>query len=281
MLLIFLTHNINSTADAYQLLVEKLQSWLVGIVHNIPNLVVAALVLVAMFFIARIFRKIAHKIFGRVKNKTIENLMATIVFIIVMISGIFMALGVMNLNKTVTSLLAGAGLIGLALTFAFQDIMQNFISGISMAMRRPFNIGDTVEVAGKRGVVRQLNLRTTELVNSSGEQLFIPNKEMHQNALINSSRGQSVQVRIVFGVPFKEDLDEVQQIIITSLEKQTKILNNTVDLFFTEFMDATVRAEVRFYIKRGENDSLIKSNAIKIIKKTLDALRKNTIANKL
>lgn len=276
MLSIFLTHNINSTRDAYDLLVEKLQSWLVAIVHHIPNLIVAILVLIAMFFIARLFRKIARKIFGHVKNKTVENLLANIIFTVIFISGIFMALGVMNLNKTVTSLLAGAGLIGLALSFAFQDIAQNFISGISMALRRPFNIGDTVEVAGKRGVVKQLNLRTTELVNSSGEQLFIPNKEMFQNALINSSRGQAVQVRIVFGVPYGEDLDEIQEIIVNALEKQTKILNNTVDLFFTEFTDANIRAEVRFYIKRGENDSLIKSNAIKIIKKILDTLHEKT-----
>jgi small-conductance mechanosensitive channel len=276
MLSVFLSHNINSTADAYQLLVDKLQSWLVAVIHHIPNLIVALLVLIAMYFIGRVLRKIAHKVFGRVKNKTIENLLANVVFIVVMISGFFMALGVMNLNKTVTSLLAGAGLIGLALTFAFQDIIQNLISGISMAMRRPFNIGDTVEVAGKRGVVKQLNLRTTELVNSSGEQLFIPNKEMHQNALINSSRGQAVQVRIMFGVPYREDLDGIQEIIVNALEKQTKILNNTVDLFFTEFTDANIRAEVRFYIKRGEDDSLIKSNAIKIIKKTLDSLHEKT-----
>jgi small conductance mechanosensitive channel len=272
MLSVFLTHNINSTRDAYDLLVEKLQSWLVAVIHHIPNLIVAILVLVTMFFIAKLFRKIARKVFTRVKNKTVENLLANIIFIVIFISGIFMALGVMNLNKTVTSLLAGAGLIGLALSFAFQDIAQNFISGISMALRRPFNIGDTVEVAGKRGVVKQLNLRTTELVNSSGEQLFIPNKEMFQNALINSSRGQVVQVRIVFGVPYREDLDEIQEVIVNALEKQTKILNNTVDLFFTEFTDANIRAEVRFYINRGENDSFIKSNAIKIIKKILDTL---------
>src|SRR5690242_6018535 len=273
---VFLIHNISSTRDAYDLLVDKLQSWLVAIVHDIPNLIVAVLVLVAMFFIARLLRKLARKVFSHVKNKTVENQLANIIFIIVFVSGIFIALGVMNLNKTVTSLLACAGLIGLALSFAFQDIAQNFISGISMALRRPFNIGDTVEVAGKRGVVKQLNLRTTELVNSSGEQLFIPNKEMFQNALINSSRGQAVQVRIVFGVPYREDLDEIQEIIVNALEKQTKILNNTVDLFFTEFTDTNIRAEVRFYIKRGENDSLIKSNAIKIIKKILDTLHEKT-----
>lgn len=277
MLSIFLAQNINSARDAYNLLVEKLQSWLVAVVHHIPNLIVATLVLVAMFFLGRLLRKLARKVFGHVKNKTVENLLANMVFTVVMISGIFMALGVMNLNKTVTSLLAGAGLIGLALSFAFQDMAQNFISGISMALRRPFNIGDTVEVGGKRGVVKQLNLRTTELVNQSGEQLFIPNKELHQNALINSSRGQAVQIRIVFGVPYKQDLDEIQETIVDALEKQTKILNNTVDLYFIEFTDTNIKAEVRFYIKRGENDSLIKSNAIKIIKKTLDTIHEKKL----
>src|SRR5690242_10841260 len=114
MLPVFLANNISSTRDAYNLLVEKLQAWLVAIIHNIPNLIVAALVLVAMFLLGRLFRKIAYKVFGHVKNKTVEGLLANMIFTIILVSGVFMALGVMNLNKTVTSLLAGAGLVGLA-----------------------------------------------------------------------------------------------------------------------------------------------------------------------
>jgi small conductance mechanosensitive channel len=261
---------IYSLEDAYRLLTEKIQGWLVSIIKHLPNLVLAVLILVVILFLARLAKKFSHKIFGHIKNKAIENLLSNLLYSSIVISGILFALGILNLDKTVTSLLAGAGLIGLGLSFAFQDIAQNFIAGVSLAVRKPFVVGDTIEVAGKRGVVRMLNLRTTVIINSSGEEVFIPNKELHQNALINSSHGKTVRVKISFTVSYAEDIERVRKIIVSSLEMQSHILNDTVDMIFTDLSEAGIRCEARFYISRGEDDGLAKSNAIVSIKKAVD-----------
>jgi small conductance mechanosensitive channel len=260
---------IYSLDDVYQLLSGKLQEWLVAFVRNLPNLVLAILVIVLLYFFARMARKLSRRLFSHIKNPTIELLLSNLLYSIILIAGILFALGILNLDKTVTSLLAGAGLIGLALSLAFQDIAQNFIAGVSLAIRRPFTVGDTIEVNGKRGVVKALNLRTTIIINSSGEEVFIPNKELHQNALTNSSRGKTVRVRIPFVVLYMEDIDRVQKIIVSTLEAQQHILNDTVDLIFTDFTEKGIGCEARFYIKRGEDDALAKSNAIRSMKKAI------------
>jgi len=261
---------ITSVEDAYRVLSEKLDRWVVAVVSHLPNLMAAILLFIVVYFLARLLKKFTLRVSRGLKNEAIEHLLANIVFIIVLLTGLFIALGLLNLDKTVTSLLAGAGIIGLALGFAFQDIAQNFISGISLAIRRPFNIGDTIEVDGKRGVIKFLNLRTTTVINSSGEEMFIPNKELFQKTLINSSREETVRVRIVFGIPYSEDIERVHDIVVKALEKQQHILDKSSDVLFTEFTDKTVKSEARFYINRGEDYAIAKSNAIKAIKKALD-----------
>ena len=78
--------------------------------------------------------------------------------------GVFVALGVVGLDKTVTSLLAGAGIIGLALAFAFQDLAANFLSGVAISVRHPFRIADIIETNDFLGTVKAINLRSTELL---------------------------------------------------------------------------------------------------------------------
>ncbi len=88
--------------------------------------------------------------------------------------GFLFALSIVNLDKTVTSILAGVGVIGLALGFAFQDIAANFISGLFMASNKPFQIGDIIEVEGITGKVTAIKLRTTEMKTFQGNDVIIP-----------------------------------------------------------------------------------------------------------
>jgi small-conductance mechanosensitive channel len=265
--------------EAWQLLIDKLQGWFASLVRSLPNFVTALLVLALAFFIARFMKKVAGKLFGRlIKNKAISSLLASIVFAIILLTGIIICLGILNLDKTVTSLLAGAGIIGLALTFAFQDVAQNFISGVSMAIWRPFNIGDTIEAGGKRGVVKKINLRTTILINSAGELVIIPNKEVYQNVLINSSQVHGILIRIPFEMPADSDLESGAESITDALEKEPYIHNNSVNVLFTDFTAATIKAEARFFINHDADDATSRSNAIITLRRMLTINQKELAA---
>src|SRR4030095_2605068 len=112
-------------------------------------------------------------------------------------------------------------------------------------------IGDIIETEGRRGTVKKLKLRTTHLLNAAGELVIIPNKEIHQNVLINSSTGEGVLIRITLSIAFEEDAEHIRELIISSLEEQPHIVNNSVDVFFTEFMATEIKGEARFFFVRG------------------------------
>lgn len=110
-------------------------------------------------------------------REILRNLISNAVYLLIIIIALFGALSILHLDKTVTSILAGAGIVGLALGFAFQDIAANFISGVAMAVQRPIRTGELVEVAGQLGIVERIDLRTTEIKSLQGLQVIIPNKE--------------------------------------------------------------------------------------------------------
>ncbi len=107
----------------------RVVDWIEGMVRALPNFLAAILVLLAFWLVARLARRVVHRITRRVSDHpAVADLIATIAYLAVLALGTFLALGVLQLDKTVTSLLAGAGILGLALGFAFQSTAENFVA---------------------------------------------------------------------------------------------------------------------------------------------------------
>lgn len=131
---------------AFDLMSRKLTGWVQQFILLLPNLLIALLILVVTFFAARLVRREVTNLLGRVSGSgTLNNLVVTMCYVGVLLVGMFFTLEVLSLDKNLTSLLAGVGIIGLALGFAFQNIAANFISGIIIAVQRPFMVGDVIE----------------------------------------------------------------------------------------------------------------------------------------
>ena len=164
-----------------RLLTGKLAHWGNELIRLLPNIVVAALVLVLGIYIAKFIRKIAGRVFKKVShNETLNNLFSSFVYIVVIGIALFTVLSILNLDKAVTTVLTGAGILGLALAFAFQDIAANFMAGILISLRKPIRVGDIVMVQGFEGKVHEINLRDTVIDTFKGQLVIIPNKVNEQ-----------------------------------------------------------------------------------------------------
>src|SRR3954470_21546848 len=131
---------------AYHLIESKLFVWLRELIRLLPNIAMASLVIVIGFFLAKLIKRFSQKIFHKfTQHDTITNLFSSFVYILSIGVTIFVALSVLHLDKAVTSILAGAGIAGIALAFAFQDIAANFMAGILLSIRRPIVIGDLIK----------------------------------------------------------------------------------------------------------------------------------------
>lgn len=260
--------------DAYNLIFKKLETWIDTFIKMLPNLVVALLVLIAFMVIGKLVRKVVNKLLKKItQNKTIIHLLETIVGVMVIGIGVFIALSILKLDGAVTSLLAGAGIIGLALGFAFQDIASNFISGIILSIRHPFGIGDIIETNSYYGTVTKLNLRNTILRTPQGQTVYIPNKEVFENPLVNFTKTGSRRIDLSCGVSYGDDLEKAKKVAIEAVESLENYDDTKdVEFYYEEFGGSSINFVIRFWVhfQRNPHYWSARSDAIIAITKKFD-----------
>ncbi len=257
-------------AEPVQTIVQKLEGWLDSFISLIPNMAVTLLLLVIFLVLAKFGSKLFKKLFSKTSNnKALEQLFSTVIYAAILSIGLFIMLGVLGLNKALTSILAGIGVIGLALGFAFQDIAANFLSGIILAFRRPFKIGDIIETKDIMGKVTRTNLRDTVIETFQGQEVYIPNKDFLQHAFYNFSALEKRRIDIAVGVSYADDLDQVEEVVLGVIKNLDGIIDKDNIVFdYAEFDTSSINFNIRFWIKYPGDPNYfnMKSKAIKAIK---------------
>ncbi|SMO47219.1 mechanosensitive ion channel family protein [Gracilimonas mengyeensis] len=258
----------------YELISGKLENWITTAIEMLPNLVMALLVMLLFYVLAKIIRKFTGKLLSRVTgNKTVTALIQTVLAVLVIGIGVFFALSILNLDGTVTSLLAGAGIIGLALGFAFQDIAANFISGILLSIRHPFGIGDIIETNDYFGTVQKLNLRNTVIRTAQGQIVYVPNKVVYENPFTNYTKNGERRIDLACGISYGDDLEKVKKVAldaISSVEQRDQ--DRDVEFYFYEFGGSSINFYVRFWVDFHKHPDFwsAQSEAIIKLKKAFD-----------
>ena len=260
--------------DELTIIWNKLESWYIDLIDMMPNILVALLIFISAFYVARGIKYVVVKfLLAKWQNEELKAIFGRIIQITAVVLGFLFALSMVNLDKTVTSILAGVGVVGLALGFAFQDIAANFISGIFMASNKPFSIGDSVEINGMSGTVQAIKLRTTEIRTFDGNDLIIPNKQVLQNPIKNYTTSPSRRVDLAVGISYNDDLKKVKEVVVNSISEIDGIITDQgVEVFFTEFAGSSINFDVRFWIPFTMKADYLKfrSNAIEKIKTAFD-----------
>jgi small conductance mechanosensitive channel len=234
---------------------DKLNRWTNAFIKMLPNMAVAVLVIIAFFLLARLVKMLVYKFVLKISHTpALSGLVSNLFSVIVTLIGLFVALDVLQLEKAVTSLLAGAGIIGLALGFAFQDLTANFISGIFITVRRPFEVGHQIETNGFIGSVEEIQLRSTLLRTLDGLHVIIPNKEIFQKPIINHSLTPERRTEISFNVPVaNESTLLVKKLIQEALKGVDKLATDRApEIFFNGIDGTNLKVTVSIWIKNTD-----------------------------
>jgi len=190
---------------------------------------------------------------------------------------IFTALRVLKLDKTVTTALAGAGIAGIALAFAFQDIAANFISGIFLTFQRPFFIREAIRIKDLEGFVQDMSLRDTTLKTYQGQLIVIPNKEVFQNAITNYTWLGKRRADITGTLEATVDLKKVQQVALTALHDIPGVIAADTLFLYENICEGTVNFKAMVWLNSGERIAYLEFVSHFIIAIT-DAFKRNGIA---
>lgn len=260
--------------EAFDKLWLKLLGWFDALVVSLPNLVLALAVLVIAWVLGSAAFRGSHRLLGRWQlGSGVRHLLARLLQFLILGGALLIALSVLHLDRAAMSFLAGAGIVGLALGFAFQDLAANFISGVVLAIRKPFVMGDIVETPTLMGVVQSIDLRNTTVRTFDGRHAIVPNRALFENTIFNCSVCGHRRLELECGVSYGEDLSVVQSVATEALESlEGRDATTPVAVHFTHFGDSSIDfvAHIWFTFRSQADFLRIRSEAIKALKRAFD-----------
>jgi small conductance mechanosensitive channel len=256
---------------------EKLSSWGTSIVDHVPDFLLALICFIGFFVLARMTKKGLRKILERYGfGVSLVNLLVALIGFSISTIGLFVSLEILDLGKAVTSLLAGIGVLGLALGFAFQEIAANMISGVILAFDSPMNEGDMIEAHGYIGTVEHIGLRSTTIISPQGQNIQVPNRMIFQNPFKNYTITGVRRIDLKCGISYGDNLQKVEDLVLATvlnLESVVKEGEHAPFFFYEEFGDSSINFQVSMWLNDPSQPNYVKvrSMAIKELKSAFDA----------
>jgi small-conductance mechanosensitive channel len=190
-------------------------------------ILVAAGIIVVSGLLARVFASRSETLLAPlVRNVLLRSVVGSVMSAMLVIGGLLIALSALHLTHAVLSILGVAGMVGLAVGFAFRDITENFIASVLLGVRRPFQIGDYVTIAGQSGIVKSLNTRATVLVTLEGNHVRIPNATIFKEIMVNATASPSFRHNFDVVVPHTASTVGAIEAITRALKEQDGILSD-------------------------------------------------------
>lgn len=246
----------------------------------IPNIITGIIIIIIFIILGKLFYNLVGKrIQLKWKDSIISNFISQATKWTFYIFGLIIALNIVGFGDIASSLIAGAGIGAIIFGFAFKDIGENFLAGIILALKRPFEVGDIIEVDGYKGNVQNLDLRITHLRNVEGKDIYIPNSTIIKNTLINYTKDGNLRVNFIIGIAPESEISITRSLIIEYLEQNNLILKTPKpNVIVQELGEYTTDLQVLFWVDILANKKLpdsylghnIRSKVITDVKEILD-----------
>ena len=263
-----------SVEDSVSNLWDKLDGWLDAIILKLPNFIMAILVMFLFYFIARGIRKLLKRtLLKKIGQVSIQEIIAKVVFVVILLIGFFIALGVLDLDKVLTSILAGAGVVGLAIGLALQGTLSNTFGGLILSFMPQLKINDFITADGISGFVTEISLRNIILRKPDNNMVVIPNSKFIDGSFTNYSLNDRNRIFVNCGVGYESDLQMVEDLTVKIIGETFKQNDGEqVEFFFTEFGDSSINFMVRFWADciNVKQEHAARHKAIKLIKSHFD-----------
>lgn len=151
----------------------------------LPNLILATVIFIVFLILASAVRSVVRKISQqRNHHRNLGLLLGQLAHLSVIIIGLLTALSAVAPSFHAADLIKMLGIGSVAIGFAFQNILQNFLAGILILMQEPFQIGDWINVTGLEGRVEDIETRATVVLTSKGQRIVIPNAVLFTNPVV-------------------------------------------------------------------------------------------------
>ena len=214
------------------------------------NLVIAVVILLLGWLAIKVIDALVRKAIlrGKAKNALFVNFACAVVskvcwaILLVTVAG--------RLGVNVGPLIAGLGVTGFILGFAFQESLGNLASGMMIAINEPFKVGDVVDAAGYSGVIMEVNMMATIMKTADGKRITIPNKSVWGGPIVNYNTLGLRRVDLQVGIDYGEDVSHAIDVIREAVSSVPGVLADPAPgVAVASLNDSAVQINVRPWVK--------------------------------
>jgi small conductance mechanosensitive channel len=239
--------DVTDPSSWFELLREAAETLAAGFIARLPLFALSLLVLVLGLLAVRYLVRWTEAGLRRAKaDVAVQRLVANLLRVLLVVLVVLFALSVSGIR--VGAALATLGLAGLALAFALQNILENFVAGMLILIRKPFRPGDQIESNAFSGTVEDIDLRVTRLRDFDDQLVLIPNATVFTEPIINLTRVGRRRTRVVVGIDYRDDHDRAQEVLAAAVREVEGVLAHPdPEVLCVDLGDSSVDFEVSYW----------------------------------
>ncbi len=228
---------------------------------------------IIIFVVGRWLAKLVSKVVAKVMTKakidaTLVNFVEDLCYVALLAFVVIAALEKLGVDTASFAVVVGAA--GLAIGFALQGSLGNFAAGVILIIFKPFKVGDFVELGGKMGTVKEIQIFNTILSSPDNVRVIVPNSQVTGSSIMNYTVNGTRRVDMVIGVSYEDDLKKTRQVIEDILAADSRILKEPAPtVAVSELGDSSVNFVVRPWVNSVDYWS-VRFDTIRDIKLALD-----------
>lgn len=254
----------------------KVQAMIDGLIIMLPNFVLAVIVFALFYAVAKTFKRLVRRLTRRHRQaRSLGLVLGRLSQGIIILVGLFVALSIVIPSFKAGDLIQLLGISGVAIGFAFRDILQNFLAGILILLTEPFKIDDQIIFKEFEGTVENIQTRATTIRTYDGRRIVIPNSDLFTNSVTVNTAFEHRRLEYDIGIGYGDDIDRAKQLILEAIASVDKVLKDPPpEALVMELADSTVNIRARWWVTPPRRAEALDSRD-----KVLSAIKKRLTAN--
>ncbi len=239
---------------------QQLTSMVKSTIQLLPNILIAVVVFIIFWFIARFSRRLIKNFTKRKKSRNLGLVLARLSQGFIILVGAFIALAIIIPSFKPGDLVQLLGVSGVAVGFAFRDILQNFLAGILILITEPFVIDDQIVFNDFEGTVEEIQTRATMIRTYDGTRIVIPNAELFTNSVQVNTAFEKRRLQYDIGIGYSDDIAEAKRIILEVLHDDPQALSDPPpEALVVDLADSTINIRARWWVNPPRRAEVIDS----------------------
>ena len=197
--------------------IQQVDSWIDGALRLLPNIIVALLLLLLFYLVGALARHLVRRQLSRRQRDNLGDVLGSLVKWTFVLVGFLLASTIVMPTLKPGDLIAGLGVSSVAIGFAFKDILQNWLAGLLILLRQPFEVGDQIKVSQYEGTVERIETRATLIQTYDGQRAVVPNSDIYTNAVLVKTAHPLRRSEFDVGIGYGDDIDRACEIIAHTL----------------------------------------------------------------